>query len=104
MIDKIDFSSGSFMQLAREIATHYVAEKKDNEYYFKLRSGEGKPISRTEFEKLVSDKLSNYRQLPEKDPETKAIRIASIVRFVIDMVINLLGFIRDTRDTPRKDK
>ena len=104
MIDKIDFSKGSFMQLAREIATHYVAEKKDSEYYFKLRNGEGKPISRTEFEKLVSDKLSNYRQLPEKDPETKAIRIASIVRFVIDMVINLLGFIRDARESSRKDK
>jgi hypothetical protein len=104
MIDKIDFSKGSFMELARQIATHYVAEKKDNDYQFKLRSGEGKPISRSDFEKLISDKLSNYRQLPEKDPETKAIRIASIVRFIIDMVINLLGFIRDTRDTTRKDK
>jgi len=104
MIDKIDFSKGSFMELAKQIATHYVAEKKDNDYYFKLRSGEGKPISRTEFEKLVSDKLSNYRNFTEKDPETKAIRIASIVRFIIDMVINLLGFIRDTRDSTRKDK
>jgi hypothetical protein len=104
MIDKIDFSKGSFLELAREIATHYVVEKKENEYYFKLRNGEGKTISRKDFEKIVSEKLSNYRQFPEKEPESKAIRIASIVRFIIDMVINILGFIRDTRDTTPKDK
>jgi hypothetical protein len=104
MIDKIDFSKGSYFELAREIAKHYIVEKKDNEYYFKLRSGEGKPIPQTDFEKTVSEKLSNYRNFTEKDPETKAIRIANIVRFIIDMVINLLGFIRDTRDSTRKDK
>jgi hypothetical protein len=104
MIDKIDFSKGSFLEISREIAKHYVIEKKENEFYFKLRSGEGKAISRTEFEKIISEKLSNYRQFPEKEPESKAIRIASIVKYIIDMVINILGFIRDTRDNNRKDK
>jgi hypothetical protein len=104
MIDKIDFSKGSFLEISREIAKHYVVEKKDNEFYFKLRSGEGKPITRNDFEKMVAEKLSNYRQFPEKEPESKAIRIANIVKFIIDMVINILGFIRDTRDTTRKDK
>jgi len=102
-IEKIDFEKTSYFDIARQIATHYNVEKTAEGYVFKHRSGEGKPISQAEMEKLLAEKITNYRQLPEKEPDVKKQRVLAIVKFILELLINLVGFISSGNDN-RKAK